>query len=83
MDCSKNVDLNRIGLALDHLETNLLVLKNDSFHYIESLLFFLNAETFEESACLGVVVNKHFYEFSKNTKLLFRLLKHLKRIKMD
>ena len=82
MDCSKNVDLSRIGLALDYLEKH--VFKNhDGIYYVESLLFFLNAETFKESACLGVVVDKQFKEFSKNTKLLFRLLKHLKRIKID
>ena len=70
-----------MGQALHHLENNLLEFSNsDSFHYIESLLFIMNAETFKESACFEGVVDKNFKEFSKIMGLLFRMLKYLKRI---
>ena len=70
-----------MGQALHHLENNLLEFSNDdSFYQLESLLFIMNAETFKESACFKGVVDKNFKEFSKIMGLLFRLLKHLKRI---
>ena len=79
LDCAKNVDLNRIGKGLDHLEGKLLELrKNDSFYYIESFLFLVNAETYKESTCFGVVVDNNFKQFSKKLKFIFRLLKQLK-----
>ena len=73
--------MNRIGQALHHLENNLLEISNDdSFYQLESLLFIINAETFKESACFGGVVDKNFNEFSKIMRLLFRLLKYIKRV---
>ena len=73
--------MNRMGQALHHLEKNLLEYSNDdSFYQLESLLFIINAETFKESACFGGVVDKNFNEFSKIMRLLFRLLKYIKRV---